>query len=156
MSFLFTIDQTIAAAPERVFSVLTDHTHWHEWMPHLVKIEPLAGDEMREGFRWRETRKFFGRPAVEEFSVRVFDPHHAWAVVCDGTKGTLGQGQYDIRYDLVPKGGITQVGVMVEVSGLSFWGGIMFRLFGGAFKRALAGDIGAMRRHLERVRAPEA
>ena len=152
MSLLFNVEQDIAAPQDRVFKALTDYEKWPEWMPNLVKIEPLNGPEMRAGFQWRETRKFFGRPAIETFEVRLFEPNSAFAVVCDGTKGTLRQGQFDIRYDLVPKGGITHLGVMAEVTGLTGWGGWMFWLFGGAFKRGLEGDVSAMRRHLQRVR----
>jgi carbon monoxide dehydrogenase subunit G len=152
MSHLFTIDQTIAADTGRVFERLTDFENWKEWMPNLVSLERLNDKPMGQGFAWRETRKFFGRTAAESFEVRLYEPHHAFAVVCDGTKGSMGQGQFDIRYDLIPKGGLTQLSVMTEVSGLSFWGGLGFRLFGGAFKRALAGDVHALRRYIERVK----
>jgi carbon monoxide dehydrogenase subunit G len=153
MSQLFSIDQTIAAAPDRVFKVLTDFDRWQDWMPNVVKLERLNEKPMGPGFQWRETRKFFGRAAVETFEVRLYEPIHAFAVVCDGTKGSLGQGQFDIRYDLIPKGGLTHVAVMAEVSGLSFWGGLGFRIFGGTFRRALEGDVSAMRRYLQRVNA---
>jgi hypothetical protein len=152
MSQLFTFDQTIAADSGRVFDRLTDFDNWHEWMPNLVKLERLNGKPMGPGFAWRETRKFFGRAAVETFEVRLFEPKHAFAVVCDGTKGSLGQWQFDIRYDVIPKGGLTNLSVMAEVSGLSFWGGLGFRLFGGTFKRALAGDVHALRRYIERIK----
>jgi hypothetical protein len=152
MSHIFTIDQTIAAAQERVFGVLTDFDRWPDWMPHVLKMERLNDKPMGPGFQWRETRKLFGRSVVETFEVRLFEPEHAFAVVCDGTKGSMKQGQFDIRYDLIPKGGLTHVAVIAEVSGLSYWGNWGFRLFGGTFKRALEGDVSAMRRHLQRVR----
>jgi hypothetical protein len=152
MSHLFTIDQTIAAAQDRVFHRLTDFDQWQAWMPNLVKLERLNDAPMGPGFQWRETRKFFGRLAVETFEVRLYEPDYAFAVTCDGTKGTLGQGVFDIRYDLIPKGGLTHVAVIAEVSGLKGWGGWMFWMFGGSFKRALEGDVSALRRYIERIK----
>lgn len=152
MSHLFTVDQTIAAAQDRVFHRLTDFDHWQDWMPNLVKLERLNGLPMGPGFQWRETRKVFGRHAAETFEVRLYEPDHAFAVVCDGAKGSMGQDQFDVRFDLIPKGGLTHVAVIAEVSGLTGWRNWMFRLFGGSFKRALEGDVSALRRDLQSVR----
>lgn len=152
MSHLFTIDQTIAAAQDRVFHRLTDFDHWHDWMPNLVKLERLNDRPMGIGFQWRETRKFYGRFATETFEVTVYEPENAFGMRCDGSKGSMGQGQFDVRFDLIPKGGLTHVAVIAEVSGLSFWGDIGFRLFGGTFKRALEGDVSALRRYIERIK----
>lgn len=152
MLHLLTVDQTIAAAQDRVFHRLTDFDHWQDWKPNRVKLERLTSQPMGPGFQWRETRRVFGRLAVESFEVRLFEPDYAFAVTSDGRKGSRGHGLFDIRYDLIPKGGLTHVAVIAEVSGLSFWGGMGFRLFGGGFKRGLETDVSALRRSIERAR----
>jgi hypothetical protein len=152
MSQLFTLDQTIAAEPSRVFTRLTDADHWQEWVPNLVRVERLNDKPMGLGFAWRETRKRFGGQAADSYEVTLFEPETAFAVTCKGTKGSLGASETYVRYDLIPKGGLTNLAVLCEVDGLGNWGALKFWMFGGAIKKALAADVAALRRYIERVK----
>ena len=86
MSFSFTIAETIAATPDRVYAVCTDLDRAGDWMNGLVRIEWLTDGGFREGARWREVRKMFGKDAAEEFLVRALVPNESFTLWVDGSK----------------------------------------------------------------------
>jgi uncharacterized protein YndB with AHSA1/START domain len=149
MSHLFTIDQTMAAPVERVYAAVTGFDAWSEWMPNLVRLERLNDLPFGPGFEWRETRKVFGREGTEIFTVEALDPGHALKTRCDGRRGSMGRGEFRFSHTLTPKNGLTLVSLQCEIDGLGWFGDWTFRLMGGMFKRAIAGDVSALRRYVE-------
>src|SRR2546423_14781936 len=53
----FTRTATIAASPERVFSVLSDPASAQRWMPAIQRIDSVSPGPFRLGTSWQETRK---------------------------------------------------------------------------------------------------
>lgn len=152
MSHIFMIDQTMAAPPERVMDALIAIDQWVEWRPGLIKIEKLSNNAFGPGFRWRETRRQSGRNSIEEFAVEACEPPHSLVLTRDGKKGTTGQGVYRYRYDLIPKGGLTQVSLLCEIDEVGRWRDRFFWIFGGKFKNQAAREVAALRRFVERIR----
>jgi protein-S-isoprenylcysteine O-methyltransferase Ste14 len=113
----FTLTQHIAAAPDRVFHALTDLDSAADWMPGFVRIENLSQGEFSVGSQWRETRKFFGKEATEQFEVTRCESPTELSVRVDGSKGSSRRGEYLFDYRLEPKGAGTDVTLHAAIRG---------------------------------------
>jgi uncharacterized protein YndB with AHSA1/START domain len=150
MTIAFDLEQTIEASPEDVFAVLTDLDAAGEWMPNLVGIDVLTDQEFGVGTRWRETRKMFGREASEHFEVTACERPTEVGIYVDGKKGDSGNVEYRFVYTLEADGDdATHLTLSSELSGMGFFGRLMFKLFGGSFKKAIRKDLDAMKEHIE-------
>lgn len=149
MPLHFTLQDQIAAPPERVFAMLTDLDEASRWMSNLVRIEKLTPTPYGRGTRWREVRKMYGREASELFEVTACEPGKALELYVDGTQGSSKRGYYRFRYTLQPADGRTTVTLSAEIGGMGAFMELLGRLFMGAFKKAVAQDLTAMKRHLE-------
>jgi carbon monoxide dehydrogenase subunit G len=145
----FTLTQHIADAPERVFHALTDLDGAADWMPGFVRIEKLSQGEFGVGSQWRETRKFFGKEATEQFEVTRCASPTQLSVRVDGSKGSSRRGEYLFDYQLEPSGTGTEVTLHGAIRGLGRFGTLMSRLFVGQYKKACANDLRALAEHLE-------
>lgn len=149
MPLHMSFDETIAAPPERVFRALTDLEAAKAWMPNLVSIEWVSGQQNGVGAQFRETRKMFGREATEHFEVTAYEPNRAVELFVDGSKGASRKGYYRFRYHLEPADGGTRLRLDGEIGGMGRIGEFLGKLFMGTFKKAMAGDLQAMKRYLE-------
>jgi carbon monoxide dehydrogenase subunit G len=149
MAIEFTLTQHISGAPDLVFHALTDLDGAADWMPGFVRIEKLSQGEFGVGFEWRETRKFFGKEATEQFEVTRCESPTELSVRVDGSKGSSRRGEYLFDYRLQPKGAGTDVTLHASISGLGRFGTLVGRLFVGQYKKACAKDLGALAEHLE-------
>lgn len=154
MSHLISLEVVIAAPIERVYAAQIDFDRWSEWMPGLIKLERLNDKPFGPGFRWREVRRVMGRDASEVFEVTALEPERMMTLKVDGKDGSMGRGLMTFRYDFVPKGALTQLALLSEIDGLGWFGDLMFRLFGGSFKKAVARDLHAFKAYLEVPRDP--
>ncbi len=150
MAIHITMNEEIAAPPERVFKVMTDIDHVGAWMPNLVRIERLTEGSYGAGTQWREVRKMFGKEAGEVFEVTRSEPPRVLELYVDGTKGSSKKGFYKFRYDLEPAGGGTAMRVSGEIGGMGWLGELIGKLLVGTFKKALAKDLQAMKAYIER------
>jgi uncharacterized protein YndB with AHSA1/START domain len=149
MPIKFTLTQHIAEAPDRVFQALTDLDAAADWMPGFVRIEKLDRGELGVGSEWRETRKFFGKEATEQFEVTRYASPSELSIRVDGSKGSSRRGEYLFDYRLQPKGAGTEVTLHGSIRGLGRFGTLMSRLFVGQYKKACANDLRALAAHLE-------
>lgn len=75
------VRRDVAAPASRVWEVLTDLRNAPEHIGGIVAVEVLDGDDgFAPGTRWRETRRMFGREAVEEMTVTAVDPGRSYTV----------------------------------------------------------------------------
>jgi carbon monoxide dehydrogenase subunit G len=149
MAIEFTLTQHIAGAADRVFHALTDLDSAADWMPGFVRIEKLSQGEFGVGSQWRETRKFFGKEATEQFEVTRCESPTQLSVRVDGSKGSSRRGEYLFDYRLQPKGAGTDVTLHAAIRGLGRFGTLVGRLFVGQYKKACAKDLGALAEHIE-------
>jgi carbon monoxide dehydrogenase subunit G len=149
MPIEFTLTQHVAEAPDRVFHALIDLDSAADWMPGFVRIEKLGQGEFAVGSEWRETRKFFGKEATEQFEVTRCESPSQLSVRVDGRKGSSRRGEYLFDYSLQPKDSGTEVTLHGSISGLGRFGTLVSRLFVGQFKKACANDLRALAEHLE-------
>ncbi|WP_437799097.1 SRPBCC family protein [Sorangium sp. So ce693] len=153
MPLLFTIEERFDASPEDVFRLATDIDSFGDWMPNFVRAEKLTGAVVGKGAMWRETRKMFGKESTELFEVTAAEPGKRLDLFVDGQKGTTGRGAYRFRYVFEPEGAGTLLKMEGEIAGMGWFMETVGRLFIGSFKKAVHGDLKAMKTHLERRRA---
>ncbi|MGD2154709.1 MAG: SRPBCC family protein [Gemmatimonadales bacterium] len=149
MPIEFDVTQHIPGPPDRVFHTLTDLDAAAEWMPGFVHIEKLSQGEFGVGSEWRETRKFLGREATEQFEVTRCQSPTELTVRVDGSKGSSRRGEYLFQYRLEPKGAGTDVTLHAAIRGLGRFGTLLGRLFVGQYKKACVNDLSALARHFE-------
>lgn len=149
MPIEFTLTQHIAKAPDQVFHALTDLEGAGDWMPGFVRIEKLGAGELAVGYEWRETRKFFGKEATEQFEVTRCESPTELSVRVDGSKGSSRRGEYLFDYRLQPRGAGTEVTLHGSIRGLGRFGTLISKLFVGQYKKACANDLRALAEHLE-------
>lgn len=146
----FRLQETVNAPREKVFELSNDLERAGEWMPNLVRIEPLPGSPRGRGARWRETRRMFGRESTEEFEVTTFEPPSRAEMHVDGAKGTTGRGEFRFRYDYEAAGpGATLVTLSGSVTGMGCLGAVLGVFFSGMLRKAIAKDLAAMKRWIE-------
>lgn len=145
----FEIHEFFAIPPEGVFDALTDLDGLDKWMPGFVRMERVAGEGFGPGTEWRETRKFFGKEATEQFEVTGADRPKRIEIRVDGAKGTSKKGEYLFTYRLEPDQGGTRVYLSGEIRGVP----ALFRMIGFVliipYKKACANDLKALKTHLE-------
>jgi uncharacterized protein YndB with AHSA1/START domain len=154
MAITFEMEETVDATPERIFEVMTDLEAAEQWMPGLVGLEELTDTDFGQGTEWRETRKMFGREAVEYFEVTECDRPNRLGLYVDGSRGSSGSGEYRFVYELTPADDKTRLVLSGEISGMGFIGNIIGKIFSGSFKKAMRKDLQAMIAYAERP--PEA
>jgi hypothetical protein len=146
----------IAAPTLVVWSAITDFRGAAGRIPAIKSVEVLEGPERGVGMRWRETRVMFGRDATETMTIaewhepaRPGDEGSYLAIavnhgceyrstlrVAPGGVGSRLSFEFDCRAQtLVAK-------VMTA---------IMMPLMGGMMRKALQGDLDAIKLHCERV-----
>ena len=63
----FSVERSFPHPPDRVFAALTDLARGAEWRPGFLGIERLTEGDFGVGTEWRETRKVFGRTALDPY-----------------------------------------------------------------------------------------
>lgn len=142
---------TIKQNVDTVFRTIINLEEFKEWMPNFVRVEKLTDGDYRQGTRFRETRKMFGKPATEHFEVRDFVPGKKITLYIDGSKGASGKGEYIFTYEFHPTG---DGGTRMDISGEMVMPGgwftrLMMKLMAGSFRKALAKDHRAFARYAE-------
>ena len=149
MPLTLELQQTIAAPPASVWAELTDIPNWSRWLPNLVQLEMLGDDAFGVGIRFRETRKMFGRDATEVFEVTAAQPSQSLDLHVDGREGSSRRGNYRFSYRLEPVAIGTCLHLHTRIEGMGWFFKRVGRLFAGGFRRALAADLAAFKRHVE-------
>lgn len=143
------LQETIAASPARVWAELTDIAGWPHWLPNLVRLERLDSGRFGRGTRFRETRTMFGRDATEVFLVASASPPEELRLHVDGREGSSRRGSYEFRYRLESVAVGTFVQLEARIDGMGWFFRRIGRLFAAGFRRALASDLAAFKRHVE-------
>ncbi len=149
MPVQFTITVPFNVTPEKVYDGLTNLGEAHHWMKGYISIEMIKGNKIETGAVFRETRKFFGKPATEEFEVVSAIPNKEIKFRIDGTKGSSKKGEYLFHYALQPNNGGTDLTVDGQIRGLKGFSALMAKLFAGMFKKSHIKELNALRAFLE-------
>ena len=125
---MFSRTNMINASPERVFAVLTDLDRAREWMPTIQKIDGLTPGPFQVGTSWREVRLAGKRTLQSTVRVASLDRPSRLGLEVN-SKPMAGH----MAFNLVPKGGATEVHYEAEMQGKG-----LFRLMSGTMNRMMA------------------
>jgi hypothetical protein len=124
----FTAQTTSSASPDQILDVLTDPDAIRDWAPIPFEVDDLHGRRLQRGSRARVSGGLAGLRLG--FDVEV---HAAGA---DGLELTAsGPVGIDVRYELEPAGGGTEVSASVSVTG---GGGLTGRIVSKATEALLS------------------
>ncbi len=143
------IREEFNAPAEKVFAAVTDVEAADKWMPNLVSMKLLTEGAYGVGTKWRETRKMFGKEAVEIFEVTAFEPGRHIELYVDGKQGSSGRGEYRFRYDFEQHDGRTVMNLQGDITGMGCVGALFGWLFKGMFRKAIQKDHQALRDYIE-------
>lgn len=135
-----TVERRVAAAPERVWQVLTDLDRAPDVLTAVESVEVHTDPPFGLGTRWTETRAASGRHATETMEVVDVEPGRGYATEAVGT-GT----RYHTEFRLEPDGDGTQLMMTFAAEPLGLVSKIVAatlgRLTAGATRKALAADL---------------
>ncbi|MFO7533770.1 MAG: SRPBCC family protein [Candidatus Limnocylindrales bacterium] len=137
---VITVERDIAAAPERVWDIITDLERTAEVIRAITALERTdGGGDFRVGTAWRETRVMFGREATEAMAVSALDEGRSYTVESH-SRGVL----YRSLMRVEPSAGGCRLTWEFGAEPQSISGRLMSllgRFFEGATRKALQADL---------------
>lgn len=135
-----TVERRVAAAPDRVWQVLTDLERAPDVLTAVETVEVHTEPPFGLGTRWTETRTNFGRQATETMEVVEVEPGRRYVVEAVGT-GSRYRSEFRLEPDgdgtrLVTTFGAEPLGMVARVLTATIG-----RFFEGATRKALAADL---------------
>ena len=133
-----------------------DGTHALEHAPQrisgIVSVELLTDGPMREGTRWKETRKMMGKEATETMWITRFDPPRCYVAEAESC-GT----HYVSTLSFEQAGGGTRVTMSFEGRPVTLLAKLLSAPMGwmmkGAVRKMIAQDLADLGAHLEQTNA---
>ncbi|MXW63702.1 MAG: SRPBCC family protein [Bacteroidetes bacterium SB0662_bin_6] len=140
------VSRTIDAAPEVVFSIVSDISNYSEAVPHLVRVEFLTDQKVGVGARFRETRVMRSREATTEIEVTEFVANERVRMVSD-EGGTI----WDTVFTVTPlgDGDGTRLDMVMDARPYRILSRLMAPLIKGVVAKAIAADMDAVKAYCE-------
>lgn len=91
----------------------------------------------------------YGKQASEYFEVVSIEEPKKIILRCDGTKGTMGKGEFIFTYVLTPSDDRTEITLYGEIRGLTGFSKWLGKWMIGPFKKACSKDLDSLKRYLE-------
>ena len=136
----FTVTTTIAAPPERIWSIICDIEGSPKVVKEIERIHMLTDPPFRVGTRWQETRKTPIGHATAELEVVDLTPPTGYAV-----RSTLHANEFLCRFNISPQNaGATRLDLHMEMRPLNITGqffAFFSPLIVGAMKSAMQQDL---------------
>ena len=140
------VSRTIDAAPEMVFSIVSDISNYSEAVPHLVRVEFLTDQRVGVGARFRETRVMRSREATTEIEVTEFVANERVRMVSD-EGGTIWDTVFTVT--LLGDGGGTRLDMVMDARPYRILSRLMMPLIKGVVAKAIAADMDAVKAYCE-------
>ncbi|WP_407270464.1 SRPBCC family protein [Radiobacillus sp. PE A8.2] len=150
MSIRFEAKETFQVPKQKVYTSLLDLDSAKQWMQGLVSMERLDQGPMQVGSEWMETRKMYGKEASEHFEVVELREPDKLVLRCDGTKGSMGKGEFVFTYIVTASDDHTEVTLDGEINGLTGLSKLFGKMMAGAFKKACVKDLNALKSYLKK------
>ncbi|HEX9793563.1 MAG TPA: SRPBCC family protein [Planctomycetota bacterium] len=136
--------QHVAAPSAKVWSVFTDIPHAAENIPGITKIEMFSQGPFAVGTKWRETRKMFGKEAVETMWVTAVEPQRSYVVEAESHGA-----HYRSEFTFTEKDGGTDVAWSFGAEPTGMASKVMMAVMGsvlkGTMRRMLQADLLALK-----------
>ncbi len=135
------MSRRVSAPAPRVWEVMVALDEAPAMITGIGSIDRVSGPEFDVGTRWRETRTVFGKEATEEMEVTSIEPGHSYTVEADG-KGA----RYTSVMAVSPSGDeASEISMSLDAEptgvGSRILSATIGRLFAGATKKMIAGDL---------------
>lgn len=134
--------QTVAAPVADVFSLFADIPSCADRIEAITKIEMLTDGPMREGTRWRETRRVGKRECTEEMGFSAFAPNRSYTV-----RGESMGSEFLTTFEFAERQGATDVRCEMVATPKTLAAKIaspMMLLMKGMMRKCLVGDMAAL------------
>lgn len=131
----------IAAAPARVWEVLSDVESWSQWTPTVASVRRLDEGPLRVGSRAKISQP---RIPETEYLVTELDPGRSFTWVATGP-GVLTTARHEVE---PLHEGASRVRLSVSQSG--WLGSVMGRFYRGLTERYLANEANGLKARCER------
>ena len=153
MPYTFSMEEYVDATPERLFEVVTNLDEATNWMNGFVRIDKAGDRSFGVGTEFDETRKMFGKDSTEHFEVTEYEPPSKVSFYVDGSKGTSKKGEFYFTYEITEAGSGSRITLFSKIDMPGRFAPLLFRIFGGFFKRAMRKDLRSMKSYAERKTA---
>lgn len=135
-------DQRVAVGQERAFEVFTDFEKASEMIEDILAVEPITEGPVREGYRFKETRRMGRKSATETFEVvEMARPERL--VLRAESCGTRFEALYTFR----PEGDGTVLHFEMTIQPRTLGAKLMspmWLLMRKPMRKAIAGDLGTL------------
>ncbi len=136
---------SIAASPERIWSVLADVSRWPDWLPTVTAVEPLDSSALRIGGRYRVLQPKLGSAI---WFVTELDPQRSFAWE------SRRPGVLTVAHHVITpvSADVTAVTLRIALSGLM---GTLAGLFAGRLTQDYLAQESAALKHTAEARAAD-
>ena len=138
------LSRIIRAPATNVFETVADATDYTKAVPEIVEVEFLSDQRSGVGTRFRETRLMGRRQATTELEVTEYVANERIRMVSDAG-GTV----WDSLFTVTPVGDATRLDLVMEARPYRMLSRILVPLMKRAVAKAVAGDMDAVKAHLE-------
>lgn len=138
----------VGAAPEVVFTTLTDVANYPAFIPRIRSVEILDPGPLRTGTRFRETRIMFGRESTEEMTFAIFDPPRRLVLTAENHGARYVITQQVAASNRGSRVTLTFQGIPVTFAARLF--SFLSLVFAGNVRKHLADDLAAVKVEAER------
>jgi carbon monoxide dehydrogenase subunit G len=136
----------VRAPVGKVFRTLATAEEFSRAVPDIKKIEFLTDRHYGAGTRFRETRMMGSREAVAELSVRELVENDRVRIT-----GDMMNTEWDTLFRVVPAADGTEVQLETTARPRGFLARLCVPMMLGMVRKAILGDLDAVRRHCEKA-----
>ncbi len=140
-----TVITRINTSVEKIFSVIADCSQFSKAVPHIIKVEYLSENTTGLGTRFRETRLMGKREMSTELEVTEYSENEYVRMLSD-QGGTI----WDTLFTVTNHEGQTNLKVVMDARAYKFLARIFNPLIKGMIKKAIEGDMDALKAYCER------
>lgn len=144
------VSEEIDAPRDRVWTLITDFDSWADTISGIVAVEVInKPDTGVVGLKWRETRMFFGKEAVETMWISSADPKR-WYETTAESHGSV----YTTRMSLDESNDKLVLTMQFSAKPTSFMAKVMSLMsfmFNGALRKMMQADLVDIRKVAEKT-----
>ena len=145
------ISRTIKAPVEQVFDTVAHIENFSTAVPHITAVEFLSEQKRGVGTRFRETRVLRGRQATTELEVTEYVANQCIRIVSD-EGGTI----WDTVFTVTGVEEGTRLDMVMDASAYKLLSKLFNPLMKGIIRRAIKGDLDAVKAYCEGEQVGEA
>lgn len=141
------VQRTISAPADLVFAAVADAEHFTRAVEDIERVEFVSDTRAGLGTRFRETRVTRGRESTVELEITEFVRPERVRFLSEA-----GGVEWDTVFTVKTRGdGDTRLTMVMEATPLTFPARLMMPLMKGMVRKAIAGDMDAIKAYCEKA-----